>query len=270
MFAIIISTMDFAGLNIKANLLSKGFKDCEERFEGEAVYQKGNIKIYTTNLRSIVCENFDELIPAELFVIATTHRSAAGTHSLSVHAPGNWGQADLGGVPGELCIAPALYIKRAFEILNELGKDSGYEITMEVTHHGPLLKRAPCLFIEIGSSEEQWQDQNAGRIIAETILRTLESKPTKGKVCLGLGGGHYAPYFNKLQLKEGYAIGHICPKYALEHLTPELLTKAMERTEPRANLIIFDEKGMGERKQEILGWIKELGIEAIGCRKIEK
>ena len=35
--------------------------------------------------------------------------------------------------------------------------DEEYDITLEATHHGPLLD-SPTLYLEIGSDEERWSD----------------------------------------------------------------------------------------------------------------
>ena len=38
-----------------------------------------------------------------------------------------------------------------------------YSVTLEVTHHGPLIE-IPCCFIELGSQEKQWNDKEAAKI----------------------------------------------------------------------------------------------------------
>ena len=43
-----------------------------------------------------------------------------------------------------------------------------FEVTYEVTHHGPYLE-TPTLFIEIGSSEATWGDRDAARAIARAL-----------------------------------------------------------------------------------------------------
>jgi D-aminoacyl-tRNA deacylase len=267
MYAIVISA-DPAGENIKGRLIEKGFTKTPELFRGKQVYQNGKMKLFTSQLRCINNESIDEEISAEIIVFATTHRSAAGTNSLSVHAPGNWDKAELGGQPGKLCIAPALFIKKAFSILSQIGAGTGYEITLEVTHHGPYLKSTPCMFIEIGSTEEQWEDKKAGGIIADTLINTFSEGLPKAKSCIGLGGSHYAPYFNKVQLMEGYAVGHICPKYAMQSINPELLKQAIEKTQPKAELALLDWKGLGTNKQGLMRMLNQLNIPSKRCRKL--
>ena len=74
-----------------------------------------------------------------------------------------------------LCNSSALLQKTAFLKLNELTKNTKYQVTLECTHHGPFLEK-PCMFIEIGSSIQQWKDKNAAKIIANTIQYLLKRR----------------------------------------------------------------------------------------------
>ncbi len=117
--AIIISTKDPAGMNIKECLLVLfDFKELKEEFDNNYVYELNNnesiikdkeIKLYTTNKETICCENIDKIINADLFIFATKHQSKEGIPSFSCHAPGNWNKAELGGKEKQLCVAPAFY-----------------------------------------------------------------------------------------------------------------------------------------------------------------
>ena len=149
--AIIISKKDPASLNIKDCLLEKyPFK------ENNDVYTLEDINIYTIEEESIYSENIDKKIRADLFIFATKHESTSKINSLSVHVPGNWSKAELGGKDRKLCVAPVSLIK---EILLELEKSNiDYEKIQEVTHHGPFLQK-PCLFIEIGSTLSEWTNK---------------------------------------------------------------------------------------------------------------
>ena len=60
----------------------------------------------------------------------------------------------------------------------EKGLESDYDITLETTHHGPVLQK-PTLYVEIGSTEDRWSDRIAARVWAETITE-----------CIGLDGGN--------------------------------------------------------------------------------
>ena len=250
--AIIISKKDPASLNIKDCLLEKyPFK------ENNDVYTLEDINIYTIEEESIYSENIDKKIRADLFIFATKHESTSKINSLSVHVPGNWSKAELGGKDRELCVAPVSLIK---EILLELEKSNiDYEKIQEVTHHGPFLQK-PCLFIEIGSTLSEWTNKEAGEIIATTIMNVLQKPTKKYKIAVGLGGLHHSPIFKKVILRTDITIGHICPKYMLENLDIEMLKQAIEKNVEKVDLILLDWKGLGQYKQKVLDLVKETGL----------
>jgi len=274
--AMIITTPDYAGLNIKNNLLENyPFEEVDQEWEGHKVYQHkeiDGIKIYTIDKKCVHCENIDKEINGDIFLFPTTHRSAAGTNSLSCHTQGNWGNADLGGIPKNLSIAPALYLKKMLIELNNYA-DIDEEIAMECTHHGPELEK-PTIFCEIGSDEAQWKRPELGKILADVIMKSILEEPASLKTAVGIGGPHYCNNFQKIQLNSDIAIGHICPKYNLENLDEEMIRQAIEKTQPKAELVLLDWKGLGKEKQRIIGIVEklssELGVEVKRTNQVEK
>jgi len=43
----------------------------------------------------------------------------------------------------------------------------------------------PCVFIEIGSTEEEWKDRRAGFVVAKTIKRAIEERLSIDPIGLG-------------------------------------------------------------------------------------
>ena len=268
-FAIIYSKKDEAGMNI-AEQLEKFFLP--------------QVPIIQVAKESIFNENIDatdeRLKKAEFIIFATKHQSKAGEKSLSLHAPGNWRNADFGGKPGKICPTSALAIKFLFKKLEQNAKQAGYEhnVTLECTHHGPLISK-PCCFIELGSSIEGWKDKKAAEIVAKTIsdfqnFDEWKNKPENKslKAVVAIGGPHYCPNFNKIQLNSSeYAIGHIIPEYALP-LTDSMLKEALEKTKENPELILVDWKGCGnsESRKKVLEIIEKLGMKYERTERIEK
>ena len=56
-------------------------------------------------------------------------------------------------------------------LLREIKKNqlNGYDVCFEATHHGPLLE-TPTIFLEIGSTEKQWEDEVPARILIKSLL----------------------------------------------------------------------------------------------------
>ena len=105
--------------------------------------------------------------------------------------------------------------------------------------------------MEIGSSEEHWQNPHTGKILAKTLLKlTKETKLFKSAVFLG--GGHYNQEANKIILETEFAIGHICSKHNLQYLNKSMLHQAINRTMEKVELVILDWKGLGKYKTGII------------------
>lgn len=203
-------------------------------------------------------DRFDEFEP-EICIVASRHRSDSGKPTLTCHSTGNFGRADVGGKEGQLAIAPALYLRQALLGLKRNVNDLPYEISLEVTHHGPSELPFPVLFIEVGSEEKQWRDMKACEVVAKTINELVEKEPEKAPVAIGFGGPHYAPNFSKIS--ENVALGHIAPKYAADFLNEGMIRQMMERTTPTPELAVIDWKGFrGAERSRIIESLDKLNI----------
>ena len=220
-----------------------------------------NIEIVKTEIESIYNEDLDKRIKADYFLFATRHQSKAGVKSLCVHPIGNFSKALLGGRDKELVRAMPSYMKNATLELFKTNTLADFEIAFEATHHGPYLEK-PCMFIEIGSSENEWRNEAAGRIIAETILKIINAeKNKKYKSCIVLGGSHYNTVAKKTILNTKYAVGHMCPKHDLPYLDSNLLKQMIFRSGDEIEFALLDWKGLGREKQRILKLLEENNIE---------
>ena len=245
-FLIVASKLDKAGINITTQLS-----------------QFGEFKFYLVDKEIIYTENIDlEKINSHDFIIfASKHKSESKEKTLSVHAPGNWRLAEFGGEKNKACKSSALFMKHIFEKLNDNAEKFhliDYKITMEATHHGPLIEK-PCLFIEIGSTETEWTDRIAGFVVAKAISEAISDfkENQYHEIAVAIGGPHYCPSFNKIQLKSNVAISHVIPQYAFP-LTEEMVAEAISKTEEEIDFALLDWKGLGNAEQrqriiEILG-----------------
>ncbi|GBE20643.1 MAG TPA: hypothetical protein ENG87_05300 [Candidatus Pacearchaeota archaeon] len=262
-YLIIASKLDRAGINIttqlsqfKKNPLVSAMQTDEPDFD-----------FYLTEKEIIYDEGIDkEKINKYDFVIfASRHKSVTNERTLSVHAPGNWRNADFGGVSGRVSKTSASFQKQIFEKLNKNVKEHNlkdYKVTLECTHHGPLIDK-PCIFIEIGSTENEWRDNRAGFVIAVTIKDIIKgfNQNPYNEVAIGIGGPHYCPNFNKIQLNSNVAISHIIPGYALP-LTEEMIREAIDKTQEEVDFAILDWKGLGiaEERKRIIDILDKLYV----------
>lgn len=252
-YLIVASRQDKAGMNIITEL----FQYLDE-------FKNENMKFHIVEESILDENNLDKsLIDKYDFIIfASRHQSEKKEKTLSIHCPGNFKEIWGGGQVGKLCLCSALFNKYLFERLNENAKNlelTNYSVTLEATHHGPLINK-PCVFIEIGSTEIEWKDRRAGFVIAKTIKETLESfEPNKYReIAVAIGGPHYAPNFNKIQLNSNIAISHIIPEY-VKPITKEMILESIEKTLEEIDFVLLDWKGLGksEERQEVVGILEK-------------
>ncbi|MFX1319743.1 MAG: D-aminoacyl-tRNA deacylase, partial [Promethearchaeota archaeon] len=198
-------------------------------------------------------------------IFASRHKSAAFQPALLTHIPGNWADADLGGKASTLCIAPPSAMKVALHTLNSERQRLGlhdWACGLEATHHGPFIDATPVLYIEIGSTEQEWQNPIAAEIVARTIVSVAKRYSTPYPPVLGFGGPHYCPGFTRLNLETDYAVSHIVPKYHLDILSESLVSHAIERSSPKPIYAALDWKGMKRNQREQVAHIAEsLGLQ---------
>ena len=73
-----------------------------------------------------------------------------------------------------------------------------YEVSYECTHHGPSLN-VPTMFVELGSSPQQWSDTKAAEAVAKAAMQAIANfGVSEEKAALGIGGTHYNQQFTKM------------------------------------------------------------------------
>ncbi|MGA9188295.1 MAG: D-aminoacyl-tRNA deacylase [Methanosarcina sp.] len=269
---IICSAPDLASQNIKTHLLNlrewkllklpenSGFSTARESADGKfRLVEIEEIHVFQDGLdKKLEAAG----LPASLIIFASKHRSKEEINSLTVHCTGNpSGEARLGGCPRSLAVSSPAAMKSVLTEMKLLvdQKNLKYDVTLEVTHHGPTELSVPSLYAEIGSTEVQWKDEEAGEVAAKAILAvSLEKVP----VALGFGGGHYAMRQTGLLLETGISFGHNFPKYQLEFVDEALVRQAVEKS--KADFAYFDRKSMkSEDRNRISKVLEKLGLKVL-------
>lgn len=229
MIAVVVSRMDEASVNIRNRLLEEGeFEEREPRGDWGAEWVGENHVVVEVEGMHLYLDGFDEKLRSvgldpSLVVFASRHSGETGP-LLSAHFTGNFGDADFGGRPGSLA-APAPHALKQLLMYFDREKPGDFEVGMEATHHGPSELEVPSLYSEVGSGEEEWGREDAGRVVARGILELGEGLPEARQVLLGVGAGHYAPRCTRLILETDTAFGHVVPEYELP-VDEELLQEA--------------------------------------------
>jgi D-aminoacyl-tRNA deacylase len=264
--AIVTFKTDPASMNIRQCILEEAsFKECfffdsNPVMEYKGIGCKNDIRLYLLNSNSIEADNADS-IDCDILIFATKHASSSEKKSLCVHAPGNWAKNELYGKERNLCISPALLIKEAFLKLKKYNLE-GYDVSVEQTHHGPFVSK-PIMFIEIGSNLRSWLDKKAGRVLARTILHISSSSIPESRCVVLFGGGHYNQGVNKILEKTEFCVGHSCAKYNIPYLTKDVIMQSIEKSIPKASLVILDWKSLGNSAQRkpLLEVLEDIDIE---------
>jgi len=265
---LVASNKDKASLNIAEQLITNHhFRKASRKFLGNPVYSREMPNGETSELIFINQEpvNSQHLpLPKSLrlLIFLSRHKSESGRPTLSVHTPGNLGEASLGGLPRKVSISPASAMKEALIAMKKAQEEMNleYEVSYECTHHGPSLN-VPTMFVELGSSPNQWADSDAAEAVARGALAAASIEKTYPTV-LGIGGPHYNAKFTKKALTREIAFGHIIPKYAIESLDERMLKQCVERTVESVQKAILDWKGIrGADKKSLLEILRKVNLE---------
>ena len=258
---IVASAEDPASMNIKTGLLEQTSWDEDGTFYDTPVYTScsmENIVLVTIPDKKIRHENIDIEVHDQLHItpkiaiFLSRHRSKMGEPTLTVHPIGNYGDAEFGGEPKTLIsAAPRMMTALLRHIKRNLKTtDLTYQVCYEVTHHGPML-RIPTVFVEVGSTEVQWQKKEPASVISTSLLDLLhehlyeEEYPKDIPVLVGIGGGHYAPRFTDVAFEKNVAFGHMIPSYHIDagNIDWSMIQQAVQMT-PDASGVYLHKKAL--------------------------
>ncbi|WP_144902165.1 D-aminoacyl-tRNA deacylase [Halobellus captivus] len=197
-----------------------------------------------------VADAFSE--PPEFVSFLSRHAGDTGP-LLTAHFTGNFGPAEYGGSPSELARACPNAQRTVVEAFDRHAPD-GYEVGIEGTHHGPSDVGAPSLFVELGSSETEWDDPAGARAVARAVLELsgvaadapASTATGDRRHVVGFGGGHYAPQFERILRETDWAVGHVAADWVLQSMgAPEanadVIDSAFERSSATRALVVDDD-----------------------------
>jgi D-aminoacyl-tRNA deacylase len=250
---IVASNMDIASLNIKTHILKNcQFQKTQQTYQENPIFTAEingkKLTLVTLNEESVQAQYLPEDFPdAELIVFISRHSSQSGKPTLTVHVSGNFGAAELGGLTKTVSVAPAFAMQTALKALMQMKEKLAlnYEVSFEVTHHGPSLD-VPAMFVELGSSPLQWSDQTAAQAVAYAAVTATANPQTPANilVAIGIGGTHYNQKFTQLALTDKAVFGHMIPKYAVPIVDSELLLQCIQKTHEKVTVALLDWKGI--------------------------
>jgi D-aminoacyl-tRNA deacylase len=269
MILLVYSTRDIAGRNIAKQIFNHvDFTKTGIIFQDNPVYSatinQQKVTFATLTEEAVNSQNLPESFPNHnLIIFLSRHSSQSGKPTLSVHTPGNYSKAELGGLPKNLSVSPANAMHAVLKALSrkKLERQLNYEVSYECTHHGPSLD-VPTMFVELGSSPEQWNDLDAADAVAQaTVEAIINLHSYNSPAVLGIGGTHYNQKFTNMALNDEAVFGHIIPKYAITQIDTELLNQCIQKTLEKIEYAILDWKGIrSQDKPNLLAALNETSL----------
>jgi D-aminoacyl-tRNA deacylase len=231
--AIVVSRADFASEHIGEQLLT--LADWTEHTDdsradadgGGVVYRTGDdgaggpaFELRTFDRIHVELDGVDAAFDdPDLLFFASRHSGDTGP-LLTAHFTGNFSDAKYGGEDGTLARACPGAQKAIVSAFEEHAPER-YDVGIECTHHGPSELGVPSMFVELGSSEAEWEDEAGARAVARAILAVegVDADLAGGdRQLVGFGGGHYVPRPTRLVRETSWAVGHIAADWQLAEL----------------------------------------------------
>ena len=247
---------DPAGHNM-AKFLSKEMKQDGNIFHGK------NYDLIIIPTPAISADWLEEKYDYDGFVFLSKHAAESGVLALTCHCTGNFTKAKFGGNDRQIAI-PHPHLQKAY--LQTLKKNQStfpdFQITIEATHHGPTALTKPSIFIEIGTTEKQWNDVSLCNSIASLVHQVMIQPVKENPVAICFGGTHYPSKFTDELLDGKHALGTVIPKHALDNLDEELFSHILSQNS-MAKTALLDWNGLGPNKSKVIDLLKTTNLEVI-------
>lgn len=264
-YLFLYSLKDPAGVNM-ARYLEDTIPFQESDYPNIKIY--GDYALTYTENDIVYTDYIDSNLPfkPDTIIFLSRHSSVKEYPTLTAHVTGNpTDKADYGGKPYSLARSNPRLMKNIIIELKKLRdeRELDYDVRMEVTHHGPTDIYSKVVFVEVGSTLRQWNDQKAVNTVVDAVLNVLKKK-SDYPTCVGFGGPHYAPLFTKIDLDEEYAVGHIFSKYVLSsNIKWDVILKAFEYSDS-ARIAVLEWKGIkGGVRQQLKDFLMDRGFEVV-------
>lgn len=260
----ILCSIDPASSNIGSALISRGGFEKEAESGGKLLYRGrrelivsiDSIHIHREKLDSEIEKDFG--IRPDRMVFMSTHRSVSNTPAITFHPIGNYGDAELGGEKARL--VPSMpEIMTGGLLAMSLSDHTGYQVTFEATHHGPLLE-VPAMFVEIGSDENAWHDGRAG----ESVARVLDGlQPSEGVNAIGVGGGHYCARFKDIASRRLVNFGHFIPNHSLPSIDDSVAAELLEKSPRTEHFAVYEDRKNLKEIERVASLLEAQGLKRL-------
>ena len=247
---------DHAGNNM-ATFISQDMK------KDDGIYRGKDFDLLIIPTPAISADWLEEKYSYDGFIFLSKHAAESSVLALTCHSTGNFSDAKFGGNNRQVAIPhPQIqksYLQKLWEHKNDF---SDFQITIEATHHGPTALSKPSLFIEIGTTEKQWNDVSLCNSVATLVHQVITQPIKENPVAICFGGTHYPSKFTDELLEGRHALGTVIPKHALDNLDDKLFSHILTQNS-MAKTALLDWSGLGSNKQKVLDFLESTELEVI-------
>ncbi|MEW6043332.1 MAG: D-aminoacyl-tRNA deacylase [Thermoproteota archaeon] len=247
---------DPAGYNMAKSLSRQMQKDGE-------VYKGKNFDLVIIPSPAISADWLEQKYHYDGFVFLSKHAAQSGELALTCHNTGNFAEAQFGGNPNQVAV-PHPHLQKAYlqNLWQHRKEFAEFQITIEATHHGPTALSKPTMFIEVGTTEKEWNNEALCESVAQIVLKTMSEPRKEWPVAICFGGTHYPEKFTKEIIEGKWALGTVVPKHALEFLDDSLFEHILAQNR-QATTALLDWGGLGQHKQKVLDLLKTTNLEVV-------
>lgn len=198
------------------------------------------------------------------YVFLSRHAAESGRLALTCHSTGNFGdEARFGGNPRQVAVPyPSLQKKYIQSLWAARASFGGFDITLEATHHGPTALSTPSIFVEVGTTPEQWDDVGLCSRVADILDAVMRTPHQTNPVAICFGGTHYPKKFTSMVIHDDYALGSIVPAHSLKWIDEYMLGHILERN-AEASVALLDSDLMGPHRSRISDMLESTRLEVI-------
>ncbi|MHA1889294.1 MAG: D-aminoacyl-tRNA deacylase [Promethearchaeota archaeon] len=295
---ILTTREDIASMNIQKQLLTffpfRPLPNCDP---WDSSWVRRQFEFLTPPVRFNLIEiehsfiTLDNIIPpskmlGDILIYASRHRSTSERKALLCHTTGNFSEDNsFGGSPRRISKGSGIlmhYLYTNLQYFVDSFPDYKVPVDHEVDHHGPTNFTQPAGFIELGSTEQGWQDPFGAQIVARTIIHAgkiigekhcqdppnLDKKEIK--VVVGFGGSHYMPSFQPI-IPKGYGFVHTVPKYKVLEIDAKMLDQIVEQSLESIDAWVVDWKGLNSaEKQHLIPLLTKTEIPWMKVKQLRK
>ncbi len=237
---------------------------CKDMTQDGNIFHGKNYDLVIIPTPAISADWLEEKYDYDGFVFLSKHAAESGVLALTCHCTGNFTEAKFGGNDRQIAI-PHPHLQKAYlQTLKEKSVSlfQNFQITIEATHHGPTALTKPSIFIEIGTTEKQWNDVSLCNSIATLVHQVMIQPVKENPVAICFGGTHYPSKFTDELLDGKHALGTVIPKHALDNLDEELFSHILSQNS-MAKTALLDWNGLGPNKSKVIDLLKTTNLEVI-------